>query len=57
MADVRNISIEERLVTSVWLHKKSTGETVIQVMTPFRQQFGKPSLRKPGKIAHFDRGT
>jgi hypothetical protein len=27
------------------------------VMTPFRQQFGKPSLRKPGKIAHFDRGT
>jgi hypothetical protein len=57
MADVRNISTVERLVTSVWVHKKSTGQTMIQVMSPFRQQFGNPSLRKPGKNAHFDRGT
>jgi len=58
MADVRNISTEERLVTSVWVHKKTTGPTMIQVMTPFRQQFGKPSLRKlEKKNAHFDRGT
>jgi len=53
MADVRNISTEERLGTSVWVHKKSTGQTMIQVMTPFRQ----PYLRKPGKNANFGRGT
>jgi hypothetical protein len=47
MADTSSYSIEERLVASVWVHKRQhTGQTMSQVMAPFRERFNKAPPRR-----------
>jgi hypothetical protein len=47
MADTSNYSIWERLLASVWVRERQdTGKTMNQVVTAFRQRFGKPSTRR-----------
>jgi len=42
MADTSSYSIEERLVASVWVHKRQhTGQTMSQVIAAFRERFNK----------------
>jgi len=42
MAETSSYSIEERLVASVWVHKRQhTGQTMSQVIAAFRERFNK----------------